>query len=163
MTTRKRLTDMVREEVQKSPELELMTVEVMVEESANSITDLGDQTQAIAKLQASLAESVQREKAFQQNIASLEAEFQTQKEHLQRSQAYLEQASQVKAELDRLQQENQLLKAANETMKKSQGEIVKPLSRADQETKRISQLLYRPVGSNATQNQLNNQNIGWFD
>ncbi|MDX1977711.1 MAG: hypothetical protein SFT94_08560 [Pseudanabaenaceae cyanobacterium bins.68] len=142
MTTRKRLTDIVREEVQKSKLEPALVLEVEELEQSAPVDHHSDPE--VQQLKNQLA-------AAQELNAQLQSE-------LERTQAYLAQASQLKTDLDQALSENQRLKLELEQQK-----TPALLPRADQEKMRLSQLMYRPVGSNAEQNRINNQNIGWFD
>lgn len=145
MTTRKRLTDIVREEVEKSkPESEVITAEVTVSSEPSA-----DWQAEVQQLKTQLAAAT-----------ALNAQLQTELEH---TQVYLAQASQLKQDLDQAVSENQQLRLELDQLKQAKEQALVPINRADQEKLRISQLMYRPVGSNAEQNRINNQNIGWFD
>ncbi len=183
MTTRKRLTDMVREEVQKSAGAEVLTIDLA--ETTEIKLETKDE---VGKKQAELGELIPSPKNNQefepqenmtgdqkQEIATLnhqlaqaEAKITSLTTELNQTQSYLAQASQVKTDLDAATAENLVLKAEIVELQEQNSQLAKtqtkaPLARADQEKLRISQLLHRPIGSNAEQNRINNQNIGWFD
>jgi multidrug efflux pump subunit AcrA (membrane-fusion protein) len=182
MTTRKRLTDMVREEVQKSAGTEILTEVTIdvVETSSESEQDnevqgelISNQTVKESRQETEPQKNLSDDRsqanlALKQQLAQAESKIASLTSELHQTQSYLAQASQVKADLDTATAENQALKAEVAELKGQNSQLSRtqakaPLARADQEKLRISQLLHRPVGSNAEQNRINNQNIGWFD
>jgi hypothetical protein len=199
MTTRKRLTDMVREEVQKTSESSIpKQSEPTLSADLNPLPKIGKENQPLVKQVELIAETTEnsektentknnptekpteksmsnptnvnneRELTLKQELSQAEAKIVSLTAELNSTQSYLAQASQVKIDLDNALAENLTLKAEIAELKGQNSQLTKtqakaPLAKADQERLRISQLLHRPVGSNAEQNRINNQNIGWFD
>ncbi|MFQ3680287.1 MAG: hypothetical protein SNJ60_07260 [Pseudanabaenaceae cyanobacterium] len=135
MTARKRLTDLVREEAGK--DLETSPLEPNPKPDA----DAGDE---VAALQA--------------RIQELETELAAQKQYVAQMKEYLNLASQLKTELERVQAENAQLQSRLQAQSKPPTAIA-PSTPAY----RVSKLARRPVGSHSQQTQENNRNIGWMD
>lgn len=198
---KKRLTDVVREEMQKSPENE---VAIVAEEIAEAHEDKGAKAKAanstkadleatVTKLKDELAQGNQREEALKQQVSDLQADLQAHKTYVEKLKEYLEQAEKLKTELDAVKQDNLRLAEANiqltEKMntpqerysqkghklveraapivaaKSTEQTSVQPSNpQEDNSDKyRISKLLRRPVGSNASLSQITDKNIGWVD
>lgn len=184
--TRKRLTDMLRAEIQKSPESEseeLITVSVdavsietesvgtesVGTKSATSNSQLED---AISELKSSLEKSQKKETTLEKQVAKLQADLQEQGKYVEQLKEYLDQANQIKSELDRVKQENELLTAQIEQSRRPHQLAPKAKATATEPAKSAyiqrtaltgSGRGSRPVGSNSSSSKMNNENIGWFD
>jgi chromosome segregation ATPase len=170
--TRKRLTDMLRDEAQKPTAAESQAAE------ANAIAASSEQTETnkepnkeleklVTDLKASLAKALKKETTLSEQVVKLQAELHEKKEYVEKMKEYLDQATQIKAELDRVKQENDTLTDELSRLKTQKVETPAP----DQPKKTLIQRAVptsagrssRPVGANTDYSKINNDNIGWFD
>lgn len=144
--TKKRLSDLLREEVEKPSEAELEQTQQVVQaqpEAPNNATDAetlkelsmttsentpekattrkshptkADLESTITEMEAALQEGEEREVALKQQVADLQAELKKQKDFVQKLQEYLEQATQLKTELEQARKAATQLEEANKKL-----------------------------------------------
>lgn len=171
--TRKRLTDMLRDEAQKPTAAETQATEAQAIAASSEPTSETNKEpnkeseKLVADLKASLAKALKKETTLSDQVVKLQAELHEKKEYVEKMKEYLEQATQIKAELDRVKQENDALTDELSHLKTQKVEASTP----DQPKKTLIQRTVptsagrssRPVGANTDYSKINNDNIGWFD
>lgn len=176
--TRKQLTDLLREEVQKPAEAELERSQDAQDETqpvtASTRSKRTSPTKAelestIAELKAALA-AAQAGTDWQQQLNNLQAELQEQKQLVDRLKADLEKADQIQAELEQAKSVIRSLSEVNEQLTHN----IDALKKQDQKSSpvknplklQVSSLPYHSLQHKAHQplsTDLSDSDIGWVD
>ena len=181
MTT-KRLSDLVREEVDResTPEADPQPEVDVSKEAASQTegtklpslktTNLSRLTKAqlevrIKELAAALTNAQQQENSRQNQLETLESELNTQKEVVQTLQTQQQQSGQLETELEEQKQLVQKLYAQLQQVELEKQEVSSAVT--SQELMLSSRSGYgmqrRPIGPSQPVSSLSNEEIGWFD
>lgn len=183
--TKKQLTDLLREEVQKPPEAELERSEDEAQPAADQVSDrtaVASETAStrvrrtsptkaelentVAELKAALA-AAQEDTGWQQQLADLQAELQEQRQIVNKLKADLEKANQIQLELE---QAKAVIRSLSEVNDDQLAQNIDALKKQDQKSSpvnlHVSSLPYHSLQHKAHQplsTDLSDSDIGWVD
>ncbi len=190
---RSSLSDLLRQEAQKSPEAEVeVTPEAPVDQPApaeaaapatpapNPIAEL---EATIAQLQQALTEAQKREQTLQKTIGELEAELASQQQQLQTVQENLAKANRLHPELEEAKRAALQLAEANQRLTREIADLRKPTNghapapisappspppavalASDASAQRYAVTLLRPIQANEKlPSYLSDRDISWVD
>lgn len=190
---RKRLVDLLREEAQKSPEPEdekgkEENADVTAADATLSVTSPLDEITApspvttpttspakrtpptkaelektVTELQQVLQENQQEKNELQQQIADLQSDLHEQKTLVQKLQAELKQASQIKADFEQAKKVILQLSEVNSKITQEVNTLKEENEGPKSQKSALKKLPDESIQPNSPSTRLSNTQIGWFD
>lgn len=160
---RKRIGDLLREEVQKSLEPEAENVQNGGESAQESPEPKIELETTVTDLRESLQEAQQRENSLQQQIADLQSDLQEQKTLVEKLEADIQRTNRLKAELEQARKVILQLSEANSKLTEEVNTLRKENEGLRSQKSSLNKLPHHSIQQNSPSTRLSNKDIGWVD